>query len=77
MPSYEVDSMCWILFTVVVRARSSLKTMRCSISFAERPVYPQTTLTTGILMDGKMSVGVRNRTKGVNNSSNRAATTNV
>src|SRR6266571_3055057 len=35
------------------------------------------TLTTGMLMDGKMSVGVRNRTNGVNNNSSRAATTNV
>jgi len=42
-----------------------------------RPVYCQTTLTTGMLIAGKMSVGVRSRTKGVNNSNNNDATTNV
>ena len=51
--------------------------MRCSTSLAVRPVYCQTTLTTGILIDGKMSVGVRNNTNGVSNSSSSAATTNV
>ncbi len=47
------------------------------MSFAERPVYCQITLTTGMLMAGKMSVGVRNNTNGVSNSSSRAVTTNV
>src|SRR6267154_1857075 len=51
--------------------------MRCSTSLAVRPVYCQTTLTTGILIDGKMSVGVRIRTNGVSNSNSRDATTKV
>src|SRR6266566_4756303 len=51
--------------------------MRCSMSLAVRPVYCQTTLTTGILIDGKMSVGVRNNTNGVSKSSNSDATTKV
>src|SRR5882762_428008 len=69
--------MCSMLLTVVVSARSSVYTIRCSISFALRPVYCQMTLTTGMLMDGKISVGVRSRINGVNNNSSRAATTNV
>ena len=40
--------------------------MRCSMSLASSPVYCQMTLTTGMLMAGKMSVGVRDRTNGVN-----------
>src|SRR5258708_17854570 len=47
------------------------------MSLALRPVYCQTTLTTGMLMDGKMSVGVRSRTNGVSNKSSKAATTKV
>src|SRR5437899_7688214 len=34
-------------------------------------------LTTGMLIDGKMSVGVRNKTNGVNSNSTRAPTTKV
>ena len=34
-------------------------------------------LTTGMLMAGKISVGVRNKMKGVNMTSSNAATTNV
>jgi len=34
-------------------------------------------LTTGILISGKTSVGVRSSTKGVTKSSSNAATTNV
>ena len=34
-------------------------TIRFAISSAERPLYVQTTLTTGMSMFGKMSVGVR------------------
>ena len=44
---------------------------------ASRPVYCQMMLTTGMLMAGKMSVGVRSSTKGVRNNSSSAATTNV
>jgi hypothetical protein len=35
------------------------------------------TLTTGMLMAGKMSVGVRSKTNGVNMTSSSAATTKV
>ena len=39
---------------------NSLKVVICrSISSVERPLYVQTTLTTGMSMLGKMSVGVR------------------
>ena len=34
-------------------------------------------LTTGMLIDGKMSVGVRSSTKGVSSNSTNAATTKV
>jgi len=47
------------------------------MSLAERPVYCQTTLTTGMLMAGKISVGVRNSTNGVRSSSSNEATTKV
>ena len=51
--------------------------MRCSISCASRPAYCQMMLTTGMLMDGKISVGVRNRMNGVSSTNTSAATTNV
>jgi hypothetical protein len=38
--------------------RSLLKTMRVDISWAERPLYCHTTVTTGMSMSGKMSVGI-------------------
>jgi hypothetical protein len=50
--------MCSISLTVVVMPRSLGLVMRLAISSADRPVYCQTTLTTGILMFGKMSVGI-------------------
>ena len=51
--------MCSMPLTVVVIARSEMVTMRPSISFADSPLYSQMTETTGMLMSGKMSVGVR------------------
>ena len=36
---------------------------RPDMSFGKSPVYVQTTLTTGMLMLGKMSVGVRSAAK--------------
>ena len=39
--------------------------------------YCQMTLMTGMLMLGKMSVGVRSSTNGVSSKSSSAATTNV
>ncbi len=44
---------------------------------ASRPVYCQMMLMTGMLMAGKMSVGVRNRMNGVSSTSSSAATTKV
>src|ERR1700680_962599 len=47
-----------MLFTVVGSARSHTPTIRFDMSSASRPLYVQITLTIGILMSGKMSVGV-------------------
>ena len=44
--------------TVVVMPRSALVTMRLAIWSADSPAYCQTTVTTGISMLGKMSVGI-------------------
>ncbi len=49
-PLYAVDSICSMSLTRVVIMRSWLYTMRCSTSRAFRPLYHQTTLTTGMLM---------------------------
>src|SRR5882762_4537424 len=45
--------------TVVCALRSVPRIMRVAISSGDRPVYFHTVATTGILMLGKMSVGVR------------------
>ncbi len=58
MPLSDCDSMCSMSLTVVVMPRSLLKTMRVDISCAESPVYCHTTVTTGISIFGKMSVGI-------------------
>src|SRR5258708_6788543 len=50
--------MCSIPLTVVVNARSVTVTMRPSISVGDKPLYDQMTVTTGMLMDGKMSTGI-------------------
>src|SRR3954469_20063572 len=51
--------------------------IRCSNSCAFNPAYCQTMLTTGMLMLGKISVGVRRSTKGVSKSNTSAQTTKV
>src|SRR3954447_10025244 len=51
--------------------------IRCSNSCAFNPAYCQTMLTTGMLMLGKMSVGVRMSTKGVSKSNTSEQTTKV
>src|ERR1035441_9437976 len=51
--------------------------MRCSMSWASRPADCQTMLTTGMLMDGNMSVGVRLSTNGVRNNSTSDANTKL
>ena len=48
--------MCSMSLTVVVIARSTMVVMRSCISVGESPPYVQMTLTTGILMPGKISV---------------------
>ena len=47
-----------MLFTVVGSARSHTPMIRLDMSSASRPLYVQITLTIGILICGKMSVGV-------------------
>src|ERR1700731_4374874 len=76
-PFNDCDSMCSMLFTLVVRERSKMETIRVSISEGARPVYVQMTLMTGILMLGKMSTGVRSRTTGLMISSTNEKTMNV
>ena len=58
MPLSDCDSMCSMSLTVVVMPRSLLETMRVAIWSAERPVKFHTTVTTGMSMLGKMSVGI-------------------
>ena len=55
--------MCSMSLTVVVMPRSLLKTMRVDISCADNPVYCHTTVTTGISIFGKMSVGIETMLK--------------
>ena len=50
--------MCSMPLTVVVMARSAMVMMRFSMSSGEMPVYDQMTLTTGMLISGKMSVDI-------------------
>jgi hypothetical protein len=52
-------SMCSTSFTDVVSTRSFTNTIRFSISSAGIPVNCQTTLTTGMLISGKISVDMR------------------
>ena len=63
-PFSVVDSMCSMLSTRVVRTFSYGVVSRPSSSSGARPVYCQAIETTGILIEGKMSVGVRRMTTG-------------
>src|ERR1022692_2588746 len=76
-PLYVVDSMCCILSTREVSAFSYGDVTRPSSSSGLRPVYVQPIETTGILMLGKMSVGVRRMTTGAAMRINSARTINV
>src|SRR6185295_289960 len=58
-PASDCDSMCSMLLTVVVIARSEMVTMRPSTSFGESPLNCQMIEMTGMLIAGKMSMGVR------------------
>ena len=69
--------MCSMSLTVVVIPRSKLLTMRYDSSSADRPPYAHTTVTTGMSMFGKMSVGVRRIAMGPTNRIRTARTTNV
>ncbi len=62
MPGSDCDSVCSTSLTSVAMPRSTLPVMRCSISCGCNPLYVQTKLMTGILISGKMSVGVRGTT---------------
>ena len=57
--------MCSMLSTRVVTAFSNGLVSRPSISSGLRPVYCQATAITGILMLGKISVGVRRMMTGL------------
>src|SRR6202050_2656667 len=59
VPVRFCDSVCSTSLTVVCAVRSVCSTRRSAISSGDRPVYFHTAATTGILMFGKMSVGVR------------------
>src|SRR5271166_3470448 len=76
-PLYVVDSICWILSTSVVSDFSYGDVKRPSSSSGLRPVYVQPIETTGILILGKMSVGVRRITTGAAMRINSARTINV
>ena len=64
-PLTVVDSMRWMLSTVVVSTRSYEVVIRPSSSSAFSPAYCQATAMTGMLIAGKMSVGVRAMTTGL------------
>ena len=76
-PATVLDSMRWILSTVVVRTRSYDVVIRPSSSSAFSPPYCQATAITGMLMVGKMSVGVRAMTMGLTIRIRRARTMKV
>src|ERR1700678_321236 len=76
-PFTVVDSMCSILSTVVVRILSYTLVSRPSSSSGFRPVYCHATAITGMLMLGKMSVGVRRITTGLKIRIKRASTIKV
>src|SRR5580765_7354883 len=69
--------MCSMLSTTVVRMRSKPVVKRPSISSGFSPVNCQATATTGILIFGKMSVGVRWITTGLANKINSERTIKV
>src|SRR5579859_1915481 len=59
IPLRDCDSMWLISSTTVVRFRSVIEMIRSAISLGAKPLKVQMMLTTGILMFGNMSVGVR------------------
>jgi len=73
-PFRDCDSMCSMLSTSVVSARSTGEVTRCAMSSAEKPLNDQTMLSTGMSMLGKISVGVRSTLKGPMMKINSATT---
>ena len=65
------------LSKVAVYESRSLSRRLAWFSCASSPVYCQITLMTGMLIAGKISVGVRNKISGVSNNNTSAETTNV
>src|SRR6267378_206056 len=59
IPYSDCDSTCWMLSTTVVMLRSVIETILSANSCGGSPLKVQMTLTTGISMFGKMSIGVR------------------
>src|SRR2546428_7842378 len=72
-----VDSRCSMWSTNVVRMRSKAVVNRPSISSGFRPVNCQATAITGMLIFGKISVGVRRIMTGLANRISSAKTINV
>src|ERR1700680_5231027 len=59
VPLRFCDSVCSTSLTIVCAVRSLCSTRRNAISSGDSPLYFQMVATTGILMFGKISVGVR------------------
>ena len=76
-PLTVVDSMCSILSTVVVRILSYPLVRRPSNSSGFIPLYCHATAITGMLIFGKISVGVRRITTGLKTKINMAKTMKV
>src|SRR5580700_2503022 len=76
-PFSVIDSVCSMLLTTVVILRSTFVVIRPSISSAFIPVYCQMEARTGMLIFGKMSVGVREITKGLMRRMRSASTMKV
>src|SRR5262249_816199 len=76
-PFTVVDSMRWMLSTLVVSTRSYEVVIRPSSSSVFSPLYCQATAMTGMLIAGKMSVGVRVITTGLAIRISSARTTKV
>ncbi len=76
-PRSETDSMCSMPFTVVVNARSLTVTIRPCISVGDSPEKLQMTVTTGMLMEGKMSTSMVLTDRIPRTAISNASTTNV
>src|SRR5215470_750651 len=77
MPFRDCDSTCSMSFTNTMMPRSTLVVMRRSISWGSRPVYVHTWAITGMLISGKISVGVRGITTAASSAITSAITINV